>query len=653
MRFEKVIQLGIPVLCGALALLLGLNFLLLVHTQTNMHQSVEFERTILEQARQINTSEPEKLVARFAALRDPADARAAARSFETLQAALATWPGESYRDLVGPPDDIKANIAAILRNSKSLQGNLDNLEGSVTAGQVLAGLQVVGDALEQINRRVYQEVSGAREAARDRFRFHQILQSGLVLSLLLSMFAWLCKTYSRNAKLKAAVKENSERTDQLALQLSHDRVTGLINHRVFADQVSAAAGENLADGQTLNIFNICLDTRLPARNTCSQATEEALLVAIADLLRHAVDRFEAKTCLARSPGKGFLLMAVSDREIGQSAAVVAERIHDIFLRPVQTPLGTFLISPAIGYADSLTSDGEPPDIIANAGLAVANADECGHRQVIAYVPSMRAVVERKAIVETALARAIEADECLPHFQPQFNLKTGRIFGVEALARWYHSELGWISPSEFIPIAEGNGDIVSLGWKILETSCSEVQLLPTELSLSVNLSVAQILSDDVVGMMDECLSRTGLPASRLKLEVTESTLMSDLKRIQATLSDLRALGVGISLDDFGIGYSALSYLTDFHWDEIKIDRSFAIKAVKDRKMRDILKMVLGIAETMGSTVIIEGIETVEQRDVLVDLGCTNGQGYLFGGPMAIDDITTLFFNDEGQQNLAGI
>lgn len=346
-------------------------------------------------------------------------------------------------------------------------------------------------------------------------------------------------------------------------------------------------------------------------------------------------------------------MAVSDREIGQSAAVVAERIHDIFLRPVQTPLGTFLISPAIGYADSLTSDGEPPDIIANAGLAVANADECGHRQVIAYVPSMRAVVERKAIVETALARAIEADECLPHFQPQFNLKTGRIFGVEALARWYHSELGWISPSEFIPIAEGNGDIVSLGWKILETSCSEVQLLPTELSLSVNLSVAQILSDDVVGMMDECLSRTGLPASRLKLEVTESTLMSDLKRIQATLSDLRALGVGISLDDFGIGYSALSYLTDFHWDEIKIDRSFAIKAVKDRKMRDILKMVLGIAETMGSTVIIEGIETVEQRDVLVDLGCTNGQGYLFGGPMAIDDITTLFFNDEGQQNLAGI
>jgi len=117
--------------------------------------------------------------------------------------------------------------------------------------------------------------------------------------------------------------------------------------------------------------------------------------------------------------------------------------------------------------------------------------------------------------------------------------------------------------------------------------------------------------------------------------------------------MRALGVGISLDDFGVGYSALSYLTDFHWDEIKIDRTFATKAVKDPKMREILKMVLGIAETMGSQVLIEGIETVEQRDVLVDIGCTIGQGYLFGGPMAIDDITTLFFSDHGNRSLVGI
>jgi EAL domain-containing protein (putative c-di-GMP-specific phosphodiesterase class I) len=262
-------------------------------------------------------------------------------------------------------------------------------------------------------------------------------------------------------------------------------------------------------------------------------------------------------------------------------------------------------------------------------------------------------MERRRTVEQALAQAIETNECLPHFQPQFNLMTGRIFGLEALARWYHSELGWISPSEFIPIAECNGDIVSLGWKILETSCSEIQQLPADLSVSVNLSVAQILSDDVVAMLEECLSRTGLPATRLKLEVTETTLMNDLRRIRSTLSELRALGIGISLDDFGVGYSALSYLTDFHWDEIKIDRSFAIKTVKDKKQREILKMVLGIAETMGSQVLIEGIETVEQRDVLVDIGCTVGQGYLFGGPMAIDDIMTLFFPEHGKQRLVGL
>jgi len=346
-------------------------------------------------------------------------------------------------------------------------------------------------------------------------------------------------------------------------------------------------------------------------------------------------------------------MSVSDQEIGLTAHEVADRIHDVFLRPVPTPFGSFQVSPAIGCAQGSAVERDPAEIVYNANLAVANAVDHGRRQVVVYEPAMRSEMERRTIVENALSGAIDANECLPHFQPQFNLTTGRIFGVEALARWYHADLGWISPSEFIPIAESNGDIVSLGWKILETSCSEVQLLPADLSLSVNLSVSQILSDDVVAMMDECLGRTGLPAKRLKLEVTETTLMSDLKRIQDTLSELRALGVRISLDDFGVGYSALSYLTDFHWDEIKIDGSFAGKAVKDQKLRDVLKLVLGIAETMGSDVLIEGIETVEQRDVLVDLGCKNGQGYLFGGPMAIDDITTLFFNAQGQRSFAGI
>jgi len=452
--------------------------------------------------------------------------------------------------------------------------------------------------------------------------------------------------------LERAAADSATHAAELTHQLCHDRTTGLINHRVFEAKVRAAWTER-AEKQTLSVLCVDLETRLPAPNKLSQTTEEALLAATADLLRHVVDRWEGLNCLARSAGKGFLLMTVADPEFGLSAPVIANRIHDVFLRPVATPCGSFLISPAIGYAIAKTSDRDPAVTIGNANLAVANVVNDSRCRVVTFEPAMRAELERQSMVESALAQAVEANECLPHFQPQFNLQTGRILGVEALARWYHTELGWISPSEFIPIAEGNGDIVALGWNILETACSQVQLLPADLTVSVNLSVAQILSDDVVAMMDECLARTGLPASRLKLEVTETTMMSDLRRIQSTLSEIRALGVSISLDDFGVGYSALSYLTDFHWDEIKIDRSFASKAIRDPKVRGILKLVLEIAETMGSEVLIEGIETVEQRDVFVDLGCLHGQGYLFGGPMAIDDITTLFFNEQGQQSFAGV
>jgi len=652
MRFDFVLRIGLPALCGGFALLVVLNFFLLFQSEADLRRISALETTVISDTMRFSTSEPEKLIARYSALQIEEDAKAARTSYAELLSALADWPSDHYRKVVGQSDYIEEKLGNILKSSQSVLPYLDNLDDHTATSNALILLQGMDSSLQQINQMVSQEAARQQEEAQAVFHAHQVAQTGLVLGFMLSGLGWIFFLNKRRKALKHVADANAERATLLARQLSHDTVTGLINHRCFEERVRAA-WEDLSDKQTLSILTIDLETRLPARKKFSQTTEEALFASTADLLRHAVDRLEGVACVARSAGKGFLLMAVSDEDFGLSAPVVANRIHDIFLRPVPTALGSFLISPAIGYADSSTIERDASDIIRNANLAVANAVNHGRRRVVTYEAAMRAEMERQTIVENALARAIEANELLPHFQPQFNLKTGRIFGVEALARWYHSELGWISPTEFIPIAESNGDIVSLGWKILETACSEVQLLPSELTVSVNLSVAQILSDDVVAMMDECLGRTGLPASRLKLEVTETTMMSDLKRIQTTLSELRALGVGISLDDFGVGYSALSYLTDFHWDEIKIDRSFATKAVKDRKIRDILKMVLGIAETMGSDVLIEGIETIEQRDVLVDLGCANGQGYLFGGPMAIDDITTLFFSENGQRSFAGI
>lgn len=652
MRFQNLLHFGLPTLCAGFALLIGVNFLFLFQAQTEMLRSSELEMAVMSDAQRISTTETETLIARFAALQIQSDAAAATRTYGELLKSLGAWPNSSYSEIVGQSDYIDEKIANIRASSQRVLPFLDNLSDQTATSNALIILQGINISLQQISQMVLQEAVRQSEAARTAFQFHQFLLGGLVIAFVLSGLAWIGLLSIRTSAFRKLAATSDKRAEDLAQKLSHDATTGLINHRVFLERVRDV-GSNLSADQILSILSIDLETRLPAHTKFSHATEEALLASTADLLRHAADRLDAPTCLARSSGKGFLLMCVSEQDVGLTAADIASRIHDIFLRPVPTSLGSFQISPAIGCADSMTMDRDPTDIVHNANLAVANAVDHGRRRVTVFEPTMQAELERRTIVENALSAAVDENECLPHFQPQFNLTTGRIFGVEALARWYHAELGWISPSEFIPIAENNGDIVSLGWKILETSCSEVQLLPSDLSLSVNLSVAQILSDDVVAMMDECLGRTGLPARRLKLEVTEATLMNDLKRIQATLTELRALGVRISLDDFGIGYSALSYLTDFHWDEIKIDGSFAGKAVKDHKQRDVLKLVLGIAETMGSSVLIEGIETVEQRDVLVDLGCKNGQGYLFGGPMAIDDITTLFFNAQGQRSFAGI
>jgi EAL domain-containing protein (putative c-di-GMP-specific phosphodiesterase class I)/GGDEF domain-containing protein len=478
---------------------------------------------------------------------------------------------------------------------------------------------------------------------------HQALQGVLVFGLIASGAGWIRLSGKRGRALEKAAADSTAREERLIARLNRDTATGLINHRVFTEEVRSATAAPTAS-RAIRIFSIDLDGRWPGCETCGTAAEEELFAAAADLLRHATDRIEGTTCLARSAGKGFLLMTLGEQDLGLSPQDIAERIHDGFLRPVRTAQGNVLVSPAIGYTERLCDERDAEELIQDACMAVAKAAGHGRRQTIAFEPIMREELERLTIVGNALAGAIEANECLPHFQPQFNLRTGRIYGLEALARWYHTDLGWISPSEFIPIAERTGTINTLGWKILETSCSEIQLLPANLSLSVNLSVAQLLSDDMAALLDDCLDRTGLAPSRLKLEISETALdRSDLDRIVSALSVLRDLGVGISLDDFGAGQSALAILSDFEWDEIKIDRTLAARAVKDARQRKILELILGVAETTNTSVLIEGIETIEQRDVLADMGCANGQGYLFGGPMAIDDITTLFFADAGRHD----
>jgi EAL domain-containing protein (putative c-di-GMP-specific phosphodiesterase class I) len=260
--------------------------------------------------------------------------------------------------------------------------------------------------------------------------------------------------------------------------------------------------------------------------------------------------------------------------------------------------------------------------------------------VLAFDPAMLVDFKRRLRLEADLGAAIAEGEIKPHYQPKVDLDTSRLIGLEALARWRHPELGWISPGEFIPIAEGSGAIVQIGRMMLEAACRDAATLPGNVSVSVNLSVIQILKDDIVRVVSDVLKVNALAPERLTLEITESVMMTDPEKVLGALKQLKMLGVCISLDDFGTGYSALCYLTRFNWDELKIDRSFIQGALCDPMNLAIIKTIKILAQDMNAKLTIEGVETQEQHELLRRIGCDTVQGYLFGPPVPLNELQSM-------------
>lgn len=436
---------------------------------------------------------------------------------------------------------------------------------------------------------------------------------------------------------------------ELELRLEQDRVTGLISQAVFRERLQQACMDRSPDLSTV-LLEIEIQSRSPGQGFALVVGEEVLLAGAADLLRHALDNLPVQTSLTRTTGRRFLVLATGrvEHDIARAAA---EAVADCFRRPLRTDAGAVQLSPLIGYASA--DAGVPAaDVVRRAGLACAGAAMDHRSRAVGFDPVMGARQDRAEAIGAVLAEAIAAGDCLPHYQPQFSLASGQVFGLEALARWYHTGLGWIAPDEFVPIAESTGDIVPLGWNILETACGQIRFLPETLFLSVNLSLSQLAGGDVAATLEDCLATSGLAPDRLMLEVSETVSTSDLKRARASLSQLRDLGVRLALDDFGAGHASLAHVTDFEWDEIKIDRSLTARMMSEERVRAMLALVRKTARDLGAEVLVEGIETVDQRDALMDLGFDRGQGYLFGGPMAIDDIASLFFPAVHRPDRAG-
>jgi EAL domain-containing protein (putative c-di-GMP-specific phosphodiesterase class I) len=350
---------------------------------------------------------------------------------------------------------------------------------------------------------------------------------------------------------------------------------------------------------------------------------------------------------------GMLLDGIKDP---YDAIHIAERIQEALLEPFRLNRHEFLTTTSIGIAFSQTGYDGPEDILRDADIAMYRAKANGKARYEVFDVAMHSHALEMLNLERELRHAIERKAVNIHYQPIVSLSDRRLVGFEALARIDSPELGSISPSQFIPLAEETGLIIPLGMLVLQEACRQIVQWHNKypraqpLTLSVNLSSKQFTQLNLVDLIKEGLDETGMDPSLLHLEITESVIMEKAQDAAEMLSQLKALGVKLSIDDFGTGYSSLSYLHRFPFDILKIDRSFICRMGTDTESTGIVETILTLAQKLGKKAVAEGVETEEQVAALQALGCGYGQGYLFSRPLWSDLAEKLISKEGGLDSM---
>jgi diguanylate cyclase (GGDEF)-like protein/PAS domain S-box-containing protein len=434
-------------------------------------------------------------------------------------------------------------------------------------------------------------------------------------------------------------KAAEERINNLAF---FDPLTELPNRRLLLDRLKQATAASARSGRTGALLFIDLDNFKTLNDTLGHDIGDLLLQQTALRLVGCVREGDT---VSRLGGDEFVLLLESLSENAQDAATGAEAVGEKILiainQPYQLAGFTCHSSPSIGVTLFADHHGSLEDLLKRADLAMYKAKEAGRNTLRFFEPEMQAAVTTRAALESDLREAVQSDQFLLHYQAQVD-RVGAITGVEALLRWQHPQRGLVSPLTFISLAEDTGLIVPIGLWVLETACSQLSAWSRRpemrhLSIAVNVSARQFYQLDFVEKVLQILEKTGANPRRLKLELTESLLVSNIEDVITKMLTLKAMDVGFSLDDFGTGYSSLSYLKRMPLDQLKIDQGFVRDILTDPNDAAIAKMVVALAESMGLAVIAEGVETEAQRDFLAGLGCHAYQGYLFGRPLPLKEL----------------
>lgn len=478
----------------------------------------------------------------------------------------------------------------------------------------------------------------------------RVNNTNLILQTQIEVSAHQQKNLAKqNNLLQQEVKKREHSERKLAYQATHDSLTGLSNRNHGVNKLNEAIIHGHKSNEKVLVLFLDLDNFKQINDTIGHDAGDNLLIQASERLRKIVENHWTPV---RFGGDEFLLV-VPALPNKQGAYQIAKQILSLFEAPFKYNEQEFFISTSIGMSLYPKHGNSAASLLKKADIALYRVKDAGRNGFLFYTENMNQDIQRTLELNVRLHQAVRTNAIKVFYQPIVDLTTKKIIGAEALIRWMDPELGFISPDEFIPIAEKTGLIHRLGDYVLTTACQQASAWQsiTPLKIAVNFSSVQFrYCEHLKKRITYVLQKTGLSPDKLDIEVTESLLIRKDKPIMEAMSYLRNLGTGLSIDDFGTGYSALSYLQKFDFSKLKIDRTFVSRMHTNPSDKTLIKAILAMAKSLKLAVIAEGIEDEKQAAFLLNHGCEYGQGYLFSKPLASEDFTQLLLAEQQKSNL---
>lgn len=476
-----------------------------------------------------------------------------------------------------------------------------------------------------------------------------LLPRNFIIPCLVGAMIGLCfGLYARRLRKRGAYFQDAY--DELWQSAYYDQLTGLPNRTLLLDRLRQAITHARRNGETLGVLLLDIDRFKRINETLGHTQGDQLLLLLAERIAASIRESDS---IARLGGDEFVLL-LPDLKHPDDASLIATKILEVIAQPLDLDGQEIFCSCSVGVAMAPLDGDDVETILKHADIAMYKAKESGGNCYRFYSWYMNQQAVERLAMEANMQRGLERGDFFLHYQPQFDLRSGRLVGAEALLRWQAPAIGLISPGLFIPLAEETGFIIPLGEWVLRTACQQAVTWqkPNQppIRIAVNLSVRQFRQKNLVATVMATLAETGLNPNLLELELTESCFMEQPDEAMAVLHELSAMGVKLSIDDFGTGYSSLAYLKLCPINHLKIAINFVREITINPDDAAIAEAIIAMAHALGITVIAEGVETPEQQNFLVQKNCDLAQGYLLARPMPAENLVRLLALDEPDKTL---